>query len=408
MRPFLFGLENASHDFRDEKSLGKNIFTNAFPLSLAQYLASERGLPIPVIKAESRNGILTTYHELTEWHEIIGAPSKNLHFEFECVYDGYSAYTHTQANKSDVVIIDRTTGIQLRPLEIKLVVTPTSSTAMKPKEEQSCEIVVRPPTVEQLAFSIAHSYGPARRHQLQTMIAESLGQPNDYQWRDETAMLKALPKILDAAENIAEGGLDDQTPLVMTAVWRSQGQQPLLEENAFDVFVWTDMAFLQLFIASTRRAYFHTNGKRKDKLPKEISRPNRALIWLVNSLWDYTTQGSLNFGRIHSDITYGVQSDKAASFTGNATLLPLKSPEFLNPRITRGELENVLSPIALEHLVPERRLDAAIAIQHLLNQQAVKSRNIADSQQNVLGVFDSVAAPEIKSDASEDTSLASG
>lgn len=368
MRPFLYGLNHASHDFGDASSLGKNIFTNAFPLSLAQYLAMERDLGIPTIEAVWRNNRLATRQQLRPWGDILGGAPDAVSFEFEGVYDGYNQYTHSEANKSDVVVIDRTTRSHLRPLEIKLVVVPTSSTAGKAKDEQTCEIVVRPPTVEQLAFSIAHSYGPGRRYELQQIISNALGQPNDYHWSDEHSMLRALPKVLEAAKTIGEGGLDAQTPLVLTAVWRSEGQKPILEENAFDIFAWTDMAFLQLFTDATERAYFR-DGRRKPALPKEISRPSRALIWLVISLWDYTTQGSLDFGRHHSRITYGVQSDKAASFTGNASLNHLRSPEFLKPRITRDELENVLSPTALEYLMPERRLDAAIAIQHLANQQ---------------------------------------
>lgn len=369
MRPFLYGLNHASHDFTESSSLGKNIFTNAFPLAMAQYLAVERNLKIPTIKARLSGEDLTTARELTEWEDIIGIRPDLAYFAFEGVYSGYDQYTHTSANKSDVVVARKGTGEHLRPLEIKLVVVPTSSTANRPKSEQSCEIVVRPPTVEQLAFSIAHSYGPTRRHELQTMIADALGQPNDYGWTDEKAMIQDLPKILTAAETIAKGGVDAQTPLVMNAVWRSEGQKPVLEENAFDVFVWTDMAFVQLFTRHARRVYYEASGRRKAKLPKEISRPSRALIWLVISLWDYTTQGSLDFGRHHSRITYGVQSDKAASFTGSASLEHLRSQEFFEPRISREELDKVLTPAALEHLMPERRLDAAIAVQHLAKQQ---------------------------------------
>lgn len=180
---------------------------------------------------------------------------------------------------------------------------------------------MRPPTVEQLAFSIAHSYGQARRIELMDLIVRELGQPNDYKWTDEKFMI-----------------------------------------------TWTDMAFLQLFIDQLRREYFKADGSPKPKAPKQISRPSRALIWLVRSLLDYTVQNTLNFGIIHSQITYGVQSDKAGSFSGAASLKHLSSPEFLEPRVTRTELGEVLSPSSTQYLLPERRLDAAIAIQHLAEE----------------------------------------
>jgi len=369
VKPFLYGLDHASHDFSEASSLGKNIFTNAFPLSLAQYLATKRKLPIPMIKATLDSADrLSTEHVMTAWSEIIGTEPDRASFEFEGVYSGYSNYTHTNANKSDAVVIERGTGKHLRPLEIKLVVVPTSSTAKRDRKDQSCEIVVRPPTVEQLAFSIAHSYGQARRMELMELIVSELGQPNDYKWADERFMIGALPHILRAAENIVRGGLDVQTPLVLTAIWRSEGQKPVLDEHAFDVFVWTDLAFLQLFIDQLRREYYKADGSPKTKAPKQISRPSRALIWLVRSLFDYTVQNTLNFGSVHSQITYGAQSDKAGSFSGTASLKHLASPEFFEPRVTRTELSEVLSPSSTQHLLPERRLDAAIAIQHLAEE----------------------------------------
>lgn len=371
MRHLLYGLEHASHDFRKPESLGKNIFTNAFPLSIAQYLSIKRGLGIPLVKAELRDGRLTTAHHMSEWRELLGTDPSNTYFHFEGVYSGYGAYTHSQAgaNKSDVVACARPSLAHSRPLEIKLVVVPTSGTASRPRHEQSCEIVVRPPTVEQIAFSIAHSYGVDRRALLQDIIGEELAQPNDYEWSNERYMLKKMPKVLRAAERIAHEGLELQTPLVLTAVWRSEGQRPNLDEHAFDVFCWTDMAFLQLFTDATRGALFESNGQLKSKAPDEVSRPSRALIWLVNCLWDYTTQKTLNFGRIHSAITFGSQTDKAASFTGPAPLKHLASEQFFEPRVKRDELENILDPSAFALLLPERRLDAAIYFQHLINSK---------------------------------------
>ena len=92
------------------------------------------------------------------------------------------------------------------------------------------------------------------------------------------------------------------------------------------------------------------------------------MIWLVRSLFDYTVQNTLNFSIVHSQITYGAQTDKAGSFSGTASLKHLASPEFFEPRVTRTELGEVLSPSSTQHLLPERRLDAAIAIQHLAEE----------------------------------------
>lgn len=363
MSTFLFGLNCANHDFSSPESLGKNIFTNAFPLSICQYLALTLKLDIPVITAVLDNDILTTSHIMTPWSEIIQTDPSQARFDFESVYSGYKKYTHTSANKSDVVVADRLTSAHKRPLEIKLVVVPTSSTADNDREDQSCEIVVRPPTVEQLAFSIAHSYGKSQRSKLQDLIVDALGKPSDYKWSDERYMIAALPDILEAAKKVSLGGLEVQTPLVLTAIWRSEGQKPILDEHAFDAFVWTDIAFMQLFMDQTYRDCFHENGDQKT--PKKISRPGRSLVWLIKSLWDYSTQRSLDFSGVHSKIAFGTQTDKAGAFSGAPVLKHLKSEQFIYPRVARTELSKILSPLSNQYLLPERRLDAAIAIQSL-------------------------------------------
>ena len=155
-KPYLFGLERASYDFTNPVSMGKNIFTNAFPIAVAQYISNYRNLGIPLIKAKCEQNVISTEHELVSWESIIGVDPKNATFLFEEIYKGFEKYTDNLPNKSDVVVADER-GIHSRPFEVKLMVVPNSQTATKNHEEQSCEIVVRPPTVEQLAFSLANS-----------------------------------------------------------------------------------------------------------------------------------------------------------------------------------------------------------------------------------------------------------
>lgn len=354
--PFLFGLGNASHDFSDTASLGKNIFTNAFPIAVAQYLAMERNLPIPLIKAKCTNRAIYTEHSMSSWSQLIGTSPEKATFLFEEVYDDFKVYTDKLPNKSDIVVADEK-GQHKRPFEVKLVVVPNSQTAARPHDEQSCEIVTRPPTIEQLAFSIANSYGATRRAMLLDIITDSLRTPMDYQWANEAWMKNKIPKVVEAANEIVIRGIELQTPFVITAIWRTQGQRPILETNAFDVFVWTDMAFLQLF----------TDNSSDTGTSRKITRAERSLVWLISSLFDYAAQKTLNFSKHHSNITYGAQTDKAAAFAGDVPLKHLKSHELQYPRVSKLELERIVSKEALEHLMPERRLDSSIMIQHLIN-----------------------------------------
>ena len=354
--PFLFGLGNASHDFSDTASLGKNIFTNAFPIAVAQYLSIERNLPIPLIKARYEGNSISTYQEMVSWEHIIGTNPRSATFLFEEVYNGFKIYTDKLPNKSDIVVSDES-GQHRRPFEVKLVVVPNSNTASRPHEEQSCEIVVRPPTIEQLAFSIANSYGSSRRALLLDIISDALRTPMDYQWANESWMRNKIPRVAEAANEIGIRGIELQTPFVINAIWRTQGQRPILHTNAFDVFVWTDMAFLQLF----------TDNSSSTSKSRKITRAERSLVWLISALFDYAAQRTLNFSKHHSNITYGAQTDKAASYAGDTPLKHLKSNEFFHPRVSKLELEKIMTRDALEYLMPERRLDNSIMIQHLIN-----------------------------------------
>ncbi|TXS85100.1 HindVP family restriction endonuclease [Corynebacterium sp. LK10] len=358
-QPFLYGLAG-NHDFTDPKSLGKNVFTNAFPLALAQYLDQEKELKIPVISASvNQAGAIHTKHVLTPWGDVINADPATARFLFETVFDQYNQYTHKSANKSDAVVVNAAGGHR-RALEIKLVVVPTSGTAKLPRDKQSCELVVRPPSIEQLAFSIAHSFGAKRRYEIQEILTEALSHPFDFDWENSRYMVGKVSLFINAAEALIKAGLEAQTPLVLIAVWRTEGQSPRLDEHAFDVFAATDFAFLELFLSAARRK--SKNGK--------ITRPQRSLVWLVHSLWQYGMQNSLNFARTHEKLTYGTQSDKAGAFTNDLTRDFMGSPEFIYPRVTREEATKVVTPEALAELMPERRLDQALWIQGLMNSES--------------------------------------
>lgn len=365
MASWIYGLNHASHSFTSKKDFGKNIFTNAFPLAVAQYMAIEKKLPVVKIQAAMpdikntdtpMNNIKpTTKHVLTDWGEIIGCDPKDAFFSFEKVYNGYKENTRNEPKQSDVVICDKNNLQEhLRPLEIKLVVTPTSGSANHPRENQTCEIVTRPSTIEQLAFSIADSYGEEGKELLRSTILEHIKSPMDFKWDDESYMKKHIGQVHSAVMGIIRKGIEyqKQTPLVLTVVWRTEGQRPTLDKNAVDVFVWTDLAFLQLFTDSELIS--------KDK----ISRPARSLCWLVSSLIDWSMQGTLQFSKHHGKITFGAQTDKAGAFSGNKTLRHMKSKEFIYPRITRDEVSDILTYNALSALTPERRLDAALVFEH--------------------------------------------
>ena len=353
----LFGLDHSNHvfDLKHSQSFGKNIFTNAFPIALTQYLDYLGYGPI-CIEAVNEGGHLSTRQIEKPLEELIGCDPTDAYWSFESSYSEYKTFATGDPNRSDIVIADGSTTAykHTSALEVKLVTVPNSATANKPRESQSCELVTRPPTIEQLCFSIARSFGWQRRQDICDIISKELNNPMDYKWSDEPFMLAHLPKVVRAAESVAREGIDSQHSFVLMAIWRTKGQAPVLDDECFDSFIWTDMAFLQLF----------TNSAKNDTA--RIQRPARSVIWLVKALFDYGAQGKVTFDKTRSDITFGTQTDKAGSFSGPNIMRFLDTNTFQHPRIPGKEYRKIIDPAAINLLMPERRLDGVLATAKVL------------------------------------------
>lgn len=156
---YLYGLEHSNKDFKNKSAFGKNTFTTAFPVALANYLAREKNMPMNYIMAViDENGMPSTRQVPIPLEDIIGCDLYDAEYCFEDSFEQYNQYAVNEANRSDIVVKDRTTGAEVSAFEVKLVAVPTSSTARMPREDQCCELVVRPPSIEQLCFSFAASF----------------------------------------------------------------------------------------------------------------------------------------------------------------------------------------------------------------------------------------------------------
>jgi hypothetical protein len=78
-------------------------------------------------------------------------------------------------------------------------------------------------------------------------------------------------------------------------------------------------------------------------------------------LWDYQSQGEVD-AIDATALSYGLQTDKAGSFTGRDTL-SFYGPYLTNPRVSSSALVEIINPEYRKWLAPERRLDAALVIE---------------------------------------------
>lgn len=353
-----FGIERSNHDFALPRSWGKNIFTNAAPVSIAQYLSQAMALQPVLIEATTLpSGRLGTRQVLRDWGELIAADPLTCRFDFESPYAPYAAFTRDRVmpDKSDVVVSDAG-SLPTRAFEIKLTAVPDSSTRSAMHDLQSAEIVARPPTIEQLAFAICESYERGGgRHALNELLLEHIANPQEFPWTDGLAVRGRISQVAGFLESVAMNGLQHQIPAVLNVVWRTVGSRPILEEAAFDVFVWTNFAFLTMFI----------DAAQLNPVAHPVTRPERSLVWLAKMLYDYSVQGFFSRVETTRTITYGSQTDKAGSFSGTRTLKYLNGEELRVPRVRVEDFERLMLSGSLPLLAPERRLDAVIYMTHL-------------------------------------------
>lgn len=347
VKPGLFGIESRSNrDFTSVDSWGKNQFNSSFPAALAIYLES-RGFQNVYLKLDQN---LKVYHSTISTTELYGAnpADKKLYYAFESPYSPFQPLIQGAFPRTDLVTLDLDTGNAHRGLEIKLTALPDNSTCHLTQERYGCELVVRPDTIVYLACSLALPY----RHdlaKLRLLIGDGFDAIED--WQEGVRITAAVVKMVEAIDRIALAVLDTQEPILMQPVWKTEGKSPKLAENCLDVFIWSNLAFTQLFL----------NIARKELNPARApTRQVRTAVWLFKMLYDFSIDGKIDHRSVIDGLTYDTKNDKAFAISGRETNPYMRSVELTAPRITKGEIKNIILGNGQQMLSPERRFDAII------------------------------------------------
>ena len=136
-------------------------------------------------------------------------------------------------------------------------------------------------------------------------------------------------------------------PLIVQPVWKTDKQLKDFETNCLDVFVWSNLAVIQLCL-------------RESNPKDDISRNQRTIIWLYRMLWDFIQFGKFNYTAITNELAYKYKTDKAFSASGNLTNPIMRCKELTTPRIKKDEIKNIILGDGQKFLKPERRFDAFI------------------------------------------------
>ncbi|MEZ4884144.1 MAG: HindVP family restriction endonuclease [Chitinophagales bacterium] len=346
-KPRLFGINHSNRDFTQKDTWGKNQFNSSFPAALSAYIHSINHKNIYL----KLNQNLEVVHNQISTIELFGLSpqSDDLFYAFESAYSPYQQLLVGYLPRVDLVTQSRNSGHVLKPLEIKLTALPDHTTCELEESKYGCELVVRPDTIVYLACSIAHCF-KGSRNELKKYFSKDFA--NIANWNIGQVITPYLSKIVVILDKIMLSLLGKQEPLLMQPIWKTKGKSPILADNCLDVFVWSNLAFSQLFLDIVRRSLIREIHK--------INRPIRTMIWLFKMLHDFAEKGQFNHAEVIDNLSYNTKNDKAFAVSGKTTHPYMSCTELTKPRIRKEDIQEIILGGGQELLSPERRFDAII------------------------------------------------
>jgi hypothetical protein len=340
MEPALYGIEHSNRAKSD--FWGKNQFNSAFPVALACYMRD--------------NDIKPVYISLSPRFEIVNSevpfddifrtklPNNELNFCFESKFEPYQAFSREDIGGIDLVVKDIRDNF-ITPLEIKLTVMPDHSTVKDDEKNWGSELVIRPATTKYAALGIVQSMQNRLedvREIFEPVCADIQHWSNKHEIADKTL---ALVRALNTFE---KEFIKYQKPLLMQPVWKTKGQSPILDDNAFDIFVWSDFALSRLFIESAQGD------------PANITRATRSMARLARILYEISTQRKTNIYQIYTEMAFEHQTDKEFAMNGGITRNYMKSNRRHTPIMKKSCLSDIILGGGEKLLSPERRFDQTV------------------------------------------------
>jgi hypothetical protein len=340
MEPTLYGIEHSNRAKKD--FWGKNQFNSTFPVALACYMRDK--------------GIKPIYISLSADFEIVNSeipfddifrtkiPNNDLNFCFESKFEPYQAFSREDIGGIDCVIKDTQDNF-ITPLEIKLTVIPDHSTVNDIEENWGSELVIRPATTKYAALGIVQSV----QQRLEDIRAIFEPVCADIQhWSNKHEIADKTPALVSALNTFEKTFVKYQKPLLMQPIWKTKGQSPILDNNAFDIFVWSDFALSRLFIESA-------HGD-----PANITRATRSTARLARILYEISTQRKTNIYQIYTEMAFEHQTDKEFAMNGGITRNYMKSNRRYTPIMKKDCLSDIILNGGEKLLSPERRFDQTV------------------------------------------------
>ena len=338
----LFGIEHSNR--LDMQHWTKNCFNSSFPTALACYMM-EHEIPAIYAKLAVVRGELKVVCDKISIRDLFNCGNKHpsdLQFDFESKFEPYQSFAFDSIDGIDLVVRDLQKNY-LSPVEVKLTVLPTSATAVKPEDEWGSEIVVRTATTSYCAFSIWNMI--KNRHAYVREIFEDTCSDIG-SWTNDFEMSHKTENLRSTLNSFEREFINYQRPLVMQPFWKTKGQSPVLCDQAFDIVVWSNLAFSRLFIETSN--------------DNTMSRPMRASARMARCIWELSKSGKIRVEEIYRQMAFGQQTDKEVSVPGDRWRKYITSDRIKNPAISKDALSEIIAPGYIENLRPERRFDQTL------------------------------------------------
>lgn len=167
-------------------------------------------------------------------------------------------------------------------------------------------------------------------------------------WDNDYEMTHKLPNLSVAIDTFERAYLQNQKPLLMQTLWKTQGKSPVLADQAFDIVVWSDYAFSRLFVDSSY------------KIEKTMSRPARSTARLARCLWELSKSGKIRIFDIYRQMAFGNQTDKEFSVNGLHWSKYVNHERIVHPVLPKTVISEIIQDGFIEKLSPERRFDQTL------------------------------------------------
>lgn len=346
--PALFGIKHSNRDFSDKDSWSKNKFNSSFPAALIAYMGS-KNMNCVYLKLNEDGKVVKDYiapADLLHANPL----DDSIYYSFESSYSKFQPYSVGKAPTVDLMVMDRNSREILTGLEVKLTTIPDESTFKLAEERYGSELVIRMPSIHFLACSIADIYRADFSKLKKYFGKNGFGNVSSYQ---EAAQVNPrLGDIWSIMNQLIKDNIVNQKPAIIQPIWKTVKKSNRLADDCLDVFVWSDLAFTQLFMSEARKAPLDPT--------KQIDRPTRALIQLFFMLNEVSVMEKFHTEDIFQKLTYTMKNDKAFAVSGRITNKFMACEELSRPRINKMEIKNIILGGGQNMLSPERRFDAAL------------------------------------------------